>query len=97
MTTEAELLHAHTRGERAKAVLENELVQEAFDAVDRKLFEEWKDSPPRDREGRERLFDAYKAKEQFKSFFTMLIQDGDAAAAILRKREHDSMLDRFRR
>ena len=43
-------------GDRAKEVLENEEYQRAFNDLKTEIVEQWKNSPSRDVEGREKLF-----------------------------------------
>lgn len=43
-------------GNRAKEVVENEAYIAAFDAIRKEIDEQWKSSPARDVEGRERLW-----------------------------------------
>jgi hypothetical protein len=42
--------------DQAKLVLENEAFQRAFDDIKQELTEQWKTSPARDQDGRERLW-----------------------------------------
>lgn len=43
-------------GDRAKEVIENEAYQNAFALIEQEIYEQWKTSPQRDAEGREKLF-----------------------------------------
>ncbi|MDB5541975.1 MAG: hypothetical protein JWQ89_3702 [Devosia sp.] len=52
MTPEQELYRAN----RAKEVLDNEIYIEAFAAIEQELTDQWKSSPARDAEGREKLW-----------------------------------------
>jgi hypothetical protein len=51
-TTEQQLYS----GDRAKEVLENEAFIAAFEAIETEVMEQWKNSPARDKEGRESLW-----------------------------------------
>ena len=44
------------RANRAKEVLENETYIEAFALIEQELTEQWKSSPARDQDGREKLW-----------------------------------------
>ena len=43
-------------GDRAKEVLENEAFNAAFDDIEKEILNQWKQSPARDLEGREKLW-----------------------------------------
>lgn len=43
-------------GSRAREILDNEVFQQAFDAIETELIERWKNSPARDQDGREKLW-----------------------------------------
>ena len=44
------------RANRAKEVLENEIFVEACEAIEQELIEQWKNSPARDSDGREKIW-----------------------------------------
>jgi hypothetical protein len=48
---EARLLNESGRGARAKRLLEDDLLKEAFATVEADILEKWKNSPVRDQEG----------------------------------------------
>lgn len=68
------------RGERARAILEDALVIEAFDGIEANLLAAWRASPQRDAEGRERLWAMVAAMDAFKAAFTVYMNDGAIAA-----------------
>lgn len=43
-------------GDRAKEVLENEAFQQAFEDIEQEVTKQWMESPARDAEGREKLW-----------------------------------------
>lgn len=43
-------------GDRAKEVLENEAFQQAFEDIEKDVIHQWTESPARDAEGREKLW-----------------------------------------
>ena len=53
MTTLEQRLY---EGDRAREVLENEAFIAAFDATEKEVIEQWTNSPARDVEGREKLW-----------------------------------------
>lgn len=44
------------QGDRAKEVLDNEAFQNAFTDIENEVMQQWKNSPARDQEGREKLW-----------------------------------------
>jgi hypothetical protein len=74
--TDEERLH---RGNRAKEVLENEEFQAAFEAIENELTEAWKNSPQRDAEGREKLFQALTMLSKIKQSLTSTMDTGKLA------------------
>lgn len=68
-----------SRGQRARAILDDPLVDEAFAALERECLAEWRAAPARDVEGRERLWLMLKMAERLKAQFTSLIDGGKLA------------------
>jgi hypothetical protein len=77
------------RGERARAILDDPLVAEAFAAIERQCLEEWRAAPARDVEGRERLWLMLKLAERLRGHFESLVESGRLAGgrAVLLERE----------
>jgi hypothetical protein len=69
-----------TRGQRARAILDDPLVDEAFAAIERECLAEWRRAPARDVEGRERLWLMLKMTERLKAHFVSLIDSCKVAA-----------------
>lgn len=69
------------RAEHAKAILGDELVQEAFAEVEALQIAAWRASPVRDAEGREKIWYMLKGAEAFKAFFENTVENGKMAAA----------------
>jgi hypothetical protein len=80
-----------TRGQRAQAILDDPLVEEAFAAIERECLAEWRRAPARDVEGRERLWVMLKMAERFKAHFISLVDSGILAG------EHIAQLEKARR
>jgi len=66
------------RGERAKALLRDPLVLEAFDVLEDRYIEAWKDSSSSQDE-RETLFQMYQALMVVRGHLIEVIQTGDLA------------------
>jgi hypothetical protein len=67
------------RGARAKALLDNELLQEAFATLERDYIDAWKTSPARDTDGRERLWQAVNIVGKVRDHIVKVLNDGKLA------------------
>jgi hypothetical protein len=79
MTDDSKLHAATNRAMRAKALLGDELLIEAFDAIEADLVMGWKDSDPRDTDGRERVWNALQALGKVKDFLQNAVANGAIA------------------
>lgn len=68
-----------SRGLRARAILDDPLVVDAFAALEQECLTEWRRAPARDVEGRERIWLMLKLTERLKAHFETLISDGAIA------------------
>lgn len=66
-------------GSRAKEVLENECFIEAFDATEKELTEQWQNSPARDAEGREKLWQYLMMLRKVKAHLVQTMETGKLA------------------
>lgn len=71
------------RGLRAAALLENKLLQGAFEALDLEYLTAWKTSQARDVEGREKLFLAIHVLGRVKAHLETMVRDGHIAKATI--------------
>lgn len=76
MTTLDERAH---QGDQARQVLENEAFGRAFEAIEQEHIEAWKNSPARDREGRESLWTTVKLLHKLKGMLEAAMEDGKLA------------------
>lgn len=67
------------RAERARRLLEDELVREAREQIERTLWETFKASPLRDVEGREKLRLMQDVSDKFFGYLAAVVQDGEMA------------------
>jgi hypothetical protein len=67
------------RGNRAREVLENEMFIEAFETIRNEVISQWQQSPARDSEGREKLFQLLKIADKFKAILTTTLETGKLA------------------
>jgi hypothetical protein len=80
--TETEIL----RGERAKQLLEEPLLVEAFTTIEKELTEQWLSSPVRDVEAREKLYLTLKCLQRVKGHIATVMDTGTLAKATLAQR-----------
>lgn len=82
MTPEQEVM----RGERARQILEDPLVVEAVTQIKSQLLEQWRLSPVKDTELRERLWAIYTGMHVFLEAFESHIATGKFALATEQQR-----------
>ncbi len=66
-------------GDRAKEVLENEAFIAAFEAIENEVIEQWKNSPARDEEGREKLWQYRMLLQKVRTHITSTMETGKLA------------------
>lgn len=76
---EIKLVGESSRGAKARQVFEDSFVQEALQAMENGIFEAWKKSPIRDKEGQIELRLLYKLLADFKGYFLEAMQTGKMA------------------
>jgi len=69
-----------SRGQQAKDLLENPLLQDSLKAIRNKLDNEWKNSPLRDVEGREKIFFLVKAIDELEAMLISELETGKLAS-----------------
>lgn len=74
------LLQQQTRGQIAASLLENELLKEALDAIEKEVFDQWINCPARDKEGKEALWQLAKTAQKFRSILQGYVDTGKLAA-----------------
>ena len=67
------------RGQRAKTLLENELLQEAFKTLEDDYTAAWKTWPAADTAGRERLWQAVNVLGKVREHLARIVADGKLA------------------
>jgi hypothetical protein len=87
-----ELENRINRGSRAKEVIENEIYQEAFEALEQEILTQWGESPARDQEGREKLYLMLGITRRVKGILQTVMETGKLAEVELLHRQ--TMLDR---
>lgn len=80
MTDEIKLNQEQSRGARAKALLENELLTEAFAQLEAAYVERWRQTHIDDERGREKLFIAVNVVGKVKAHLGTIVANGSVAA-----------------
>lgn len=83
MTTEKRIYD----GNRAKEVLENEAFLAAFTDIENEVIEQWKNSPARDAEGREKLWQYRMLLQKVRTHLTTTMESGKLAQIELTRRQ----------
>ena len=76
-----------SRGARAKAILEDEIVTEALEAFEAELRADWEGSAPDDTAGREDAYRMLRAAKAFRERLRKVIDDGSVAQAEIEAQE----------
>lgn len=77
--------HEVARGDQARAILDNPLYSESFEAVERELMTRWKTDASLTAEGRERVFLMVTLLGQARQALTTTMQTGKMAAIQLQQ------------
>ena len=67
------------RATRAEALLQNPLIKEAFEELEKEFVEAWKGSSIGDSQNREHIYQLLQALEALKGHFSKVLQDGKLA------------------
>lgn len=95
MADEGKLRQQAERGERAKRLLENELLQEAFASVEKAIDDGWKGTSAHEKEQRENAYMMHRLLGNFREHIAQVVRTGDGAAKQLLRIEQESKLKRF--
>lgn len=79
MTPEKEV----QRGHQAAAILDDPLYREAFDTVRSEIEHQWRNSPARDAEGREKLWLSSKILDRLEQHLKSVMDSGKMARSTL--------------
>lgn len=85
MADEFKLQQDASRATRAKTLLENELLAEAYNKIEADLIAAWIASLPRDTDGRERCWNAVQANRKHREYLVSVLNNGKLAAAELKQ------------
>lgn len=73
------LLAEQERGRQAAELLEHPLMKEAFSTIRQEFTQAWQNSPARDQEAREKLWQLLKLTDRLESFLTETVTTGKMA------------------
>lgn len=82
------------RGDAARRIMAEPVVQEALAAIKTEIVEMWSKTPPKDTEGREWIWRHLKASEKFEALLKAYIETGKFESSLI---EQKSKLALFRR
>lgn len=68
------------RAEHAKRLLDDPMLSEAFDTIERECIAAWKAAPARDTDGREKLWLTVKAVNRIREELSGIIETGKVSA-----------------
>ena len=92
--SEQDLRAQQDKATHAFSLMENELLNEALDAIDKEVMEQWINCPARDKEGKEALWQLIKTSRKFRSVLMGYIESGKLATEQLKRYEKESLLRR---
>lgn len=83
--------------DQARLVLENPVFQQALDDIKAEFTESWKQSPARDADGREKLWQLLKMAEKLEANLKTRLETGKLARLELDHKERESLMARAAR
>lgn len=81
--SEQELHGQVIRAEKARLLLESDLLKEALDSIEKEVVTAWGNTPARDKEGKEQLWQLYKTAQKFRGLLIGYIETGRLAQSRL--------------
>lgn len=87
------------RARRAQELMEDPLLIEAFQIIEDRWTQAWKNSKRVDAVGREEAYRSLTAATDFKAFFQLLLEQGENGRAVLEHlgKERENLLSRIKR
>jgi len=76
------------RGERAAALLRDEILQDAFTYLDEQFMQAWRQTSVNDTEARERLYYLSQALSSLQDYIQGVVTDGKLAQATLEELQY---------
>lgn len=85
------------RAAKARELLDNSVLTEALDMIEADVVRLWGDCPARDKEGKEILWQLYKASQKFRSILQDFVRTGEYAASMLKPEKQSPIRALFQR
>jgi hypothetical protein len=83
------------RAEQAQRILNDPLISEAFETLEKDVAEAWASSAVRDKEGQNELLLMMKTARKFRAIFTALVMTGEVEKSKLKTPQLTRVLERF--
>lgn len=80
MIDEHKLLLEADRAAKAQALLENDLLNEAYAQIEKQLVEAWASTPALDSPAREKIWDSVQANRKHRDYLISVFNDGKVAS-----------------
>lgn len=93
--TENDLHDQQHRAAKAQELLDNELLCEALESIEREILDQWVECPARDKDGKEALWQLIKTARKFRGVLQGYVQTGKLAADQLKRFEKESRISRL--
>jgi len=84
MEMDGKRLEEQDRGAKAEALLRNPMLQEAFQMLEEKYLDAWKNSPVKAQDDREKLFQMYQNLKAVQGHLEEVVNTGNLAKAQLK-------------
>lgn len=75
------------RAEHAKRLIEDELLNEVLEIIEKEVIAQWEAVPVRDTEGREELWKFYKTAKKFRAILHGVVNSGTLSAHALQSKQ----------
>ena len=83
------------RAARARELLDNVLLEEALSVIEADVVKLWGESPQRDKEGKEALWQLYKTAQKFRGLLRGYVESGKYAQSELAHYEKTAKISRL--
>jgi hypothetical protein len=84
------------RAAKARELLDNSVLEEALNCIEKDTVRLWGACPVRDMEGKESLWRLYKTAQQFRGILMEFIQAGEYAESMLKSEKESKIRSLFR-
>lgn len=90
-----DLIEQQTRATEAQMLLDNRILTEALDAIEKEVFDQWMQCPARDKDGKEALWQLAKTAQKFRGILTGYIETGKLATEQMKHFEERKGISRL--